>query len=258
MPRTKRNFGIKGINHCIIRGINKRDLFFDNQDRYKFLKCVKEFKLKHKIKLGTYSIMPNHVHFLIQGKDDNISEFFRSIQISYAIYFNKKYERVGHLFQDRFKNKVIEDINYLKNVVKYIHFNSEKANIAKAKDYQWSSYKEFLKKDTWIDKEIVLSYYDNNEENALKIFKEQHNTELNNYYMNYSEFEIIDKLTDEEVKRILDEKNREILKFNSNKIKEEIEDEVLKEVLQLKGVSVNQLSRITGINRKILNKIKNK
>ena len=256
MPRTKRNFGNIGINHCIIRGINKRDIFFDNQDRYKFLKSIKEGKLQHNIKVGTYSLMPNHVHLLIQGKDDSISEFFRSVQVSYAIYFNKKYDRVGHLFQNRFKNKPVQDINYLKNVVKYIHFNPEKANIEKAKDYQWSSYKEFFKNGTWIDKEIVLDYYDDNPEKALMKFEEQHKSELDNYYTNYSEFEIIDRLTDDQVKSIIDEKTKRYLKLNSEELKEKVEDEVIIEVLKINGVSINQMSRITGINRKILNKLK--
>lgn len=256
MPRTKRNFGTKEINHCIIRGINKRDLFFDNQDRYKFLKCVKEFKFKYKIKIGTFCLMPNHIHLLMQGEDEDISGFFRSMQISYATYFNKKYDRVGHLFQNRFKNKIVQDLEYLKNVVKYIHYNPEKANIARATDYQWSSYKEFFKNDTWIDKKMVLEYYDSDEEKALKIFEEQHKSELSNYYTNYPEYEIIEKLTDEEVKNIIDEKKTEFLKLNSTKLKEEIEDEVIKDILHLNGVSINQVSRVTGISRKLLKKLK--
>ena len=150
------------------------------------------------------------------------------------------------------------DINYLKNVVKYIHFNSEKANIANAKDYKWSGYKEFFKNGTWIDKEMVLGYYDNDEVKALKQFEEQHKCELNNYYTNYSEFEIIDKLTDDEVKEIIDEKKSEIMKVNLNVINEEFEEEIIKEVINIKGVSINQICRITGIDRRKLKKLKDK
>lgn len=174
MPRAKRDFGTKEINHCILRGINKRDLFFDNQDRYKFLKCLKEFKLKYEIKVGAFCLMPNHVHLLMHGKHEKISEFFKSVEISYAAYFNKKYERVGHLFQNRFKNKIVHDEEYLRNVVKYIHFNPEKAYIDKATNYRWSSYKDFFKKETWLDKEMILEYYDNDKKKALKNFKVQH------------------------------------------------------------------------------------
>lgn len=256
MPRTKRNFGTKEINHCIIRGINKRDLFFDNQDRYKFLKCLKEFKVKHEIMIGTFCMMTNHIHILMKGENQNISAFFRSVEVSYATYFNKKYDRVGHLFQNRFKNKIVQDVEYLKNVVKYIHYNPEKANIAKVKDYQWSGYKEFFKNDTWIDKEMILEFYDNDEEKAIKMFMEQHNTELDNYYVNYPEYEIIEKLSDEEVKNIINEKKMKLLKLNSDKLKEEIEDEVIKDILNLHGVSINQVYRITGISRKSLKKLK--
>ena len=62
MPREKRNFGTSGLNHCIIRGINKSDVFFDEQDRYKFIKVLKEFKEKYKVEIGAYVLMQNHVH----------------------------------------------------------------------------------------------------------------------------------------------------------------------------------------------------
>lgn len=256
MPRSKRYFGAIGLNHCIIRGINKRDIFFDNQDRHKFIKTLKEGKKKHNIKIGTYALMQNHTHFLIQGENKNISDFFKSIEISYATYFNMKYDRVGHLFQNRFKNKAIEDIEYLKNVVKYIHFNPEKAGIAKATDYLWSSYNEFFKEDTWIDKDIVLNFYDNDIEKALKIFEEQHSSELHNYYENYSEYEIIDRLTDEQVKFLIEEKNKKYSILNPNTLKEDIEDKVIKDILKIKGVNINQVCRITGMSRRMVEKLK--
>ena len=87
MPRTKRNFGINGLNHCIVRGIDKRDIFFDKQDRQKFLKEVIKFKENYNVKIGTFTLMQNHVHLVLQGKDKSISEFFHSLLISYSIYF---------------------------------------------------------------------------------------------------------------------------------------------------------------------------
>lgn len=260
MPRTRRKFGTKGLNHCIMRGINKRDIFFDDQDRKKYLKLLKQNKEKYKIKLGTYVLMQNHVHLIIQGEDENISKFFQSTLVSYSSYFNKKYERIGQLFQDRYKNKAIENNEYLCNVVRYVHYNPEKAGICKYYKYKWSGLKECFYKDSWLDKEIILSGYDENEKVALEKLKIQHNLELDKYedeYDNYyTEFELIHRLSDEQVKKIIDKKCLKYVNQSNEKINDILLHMVIKEVIDIKGVSINQLSRVTGISRRMLNKIR--
>jgi len=256
LPRTKRYFGTSRLNHCIIRGINKSDIFFDEQDRYKFIKVLLEFKEKHNVKIGAYVLMQNHVHLVTECDNEKISDFFHSILISYSSYFNKKYERVGHLFENRYRNKPIETEEYLRNVVKYIHFNPEKAGICKASNYKWSSYKEFFKKDTWIDKDMILYYYSENLDDAIKIFEKEHCGELNQHYENYVEFEMVDKLTDDQVKCMIDDIEKSVLQRNHSIWDDSYKSIILKETLKVKGVSLNQISRVTGTNRKILNRLK--
>jgi REP element-mobilizing transposase RayT len=85
--------------------------------------------------------MDNHVHLLINEGDDEIGKIMKRINISYSYYFNKKYGRIGHLFQDRFKSEGIDSDAYLLSVVRYIHNNPVKAGLVKnIEEYKWSSY----------------------------------------------------------------------------------------------------------------------
>lgn len=261
MPRTRRSFGTNGLNHCIIRGIDRGNIFYDTQDRKKFIKEMKKYKEKNNIKIGTYALMQNHVHFIIKGNDSNIPDFFKGILVSYSSYFNKKYERVGHLFENRYKNKIIDTEKYLKNVIKYIHYNPEKAGICRFDKYLWSGYNEILSEDSWLDKEVILMYYSDDDNEAKKLLKKEHLEGLKRYYEDYVEFEIVNKLSDEQVKQMIDNKIRSA--FNESKDLKNIisstnEKRILKEVLDVKGVSISQINRITGINRRLLSKIKNK
>lgn len=89
--------------------------------------------------------MPNHIHLIVrQNSDIAPSKFISSVHTGYAIAFNKKYNSAGHLFQDRFKQKIISDNDYLINLIAYIHLNPVKAGICKfPKEYKWSSYLEY-------------------------------------------------------------------------------------------------------------------
>ena len=122
MPRIARE-NLKTITktyHIIIRGVNKQDLFFDDSDKEKYKKIVKAAKEKFEIKVQLYVMMSNHVHIVIQDEKEKMSNFMHKICSTYAMYFNKKYERVGHLFQNRFKSiKVVEE-SHLLNLIKYI------------------------------------------------------------------------------------------------------------------------------------------
>ena len=131
MPRGARLKSSLGIYHIMIRGINKNNIFFDDMDRKTFMKYLLEFKKKYDIRILAYCLMSNHVHILVKDEHDNVSKAMQSISIKYSQYFNEKYERCGHLFQNRFKSEIVESLDYLVNVIDYIHCNPKKAGIVK-------------------------------------------------------------------------------------------------------------------------------
>ena len=89
--------------------------------------------------------MENHVHLLLRDSQTKISVFMKKTGVSYAQYYNRKYEHTGHLFQDRYKSELIADDTYLLSVFRYILNNPVKAGICPAEEYPWSSYREYGK-----------------------------------------------------------------------------------------------------------------
>lgn len=132
--------------HIYNRGNRKEDIFFKDDDHRFYLKRLKNYLRKHGVKLLCYCLMPNHIHLLVkQEKEKPIFKFISSLHTSYAIYINKKYNRVGHLFQDRFKQVIIENEEQLLHLTRYIHINPViDGLIDKPEDFDWSSYKEYI------------------------------------------------------------------------------------------------------------------
>ncbi|MGN1302990.1 MAG: transposase, partial [Clostridia bacterium] len=175
---------------------------------------------------------------------------------SYVFYFNMKYDRTGHLFQNRFFSKKIEDREYLKMVCRYIHQNPLKAGMEKTEKYKWSSYNEYTQSPKIINNKLLLSVFSKNIEEAKQEFIKFHNANINDdketEIENMIEYELCERLTDDEIEKqiceLLDINNvREISKYNT-----EIRNEKLSKLRCFKNISISQLSRITGINRKMI------
>ena len=111
MPRLPRKVSENGIYHVVVRGINKADVFLDDEDYLKLLYIIKDVQEKHSFKVFAYCIMTNHVHMLIQV-EDNLGELMKKILCRYVYWYNKKYERVGHLFQNRYFSQPVETESY--------------------------------------------------------------------------------------------------------------------------------------------------
>jgi REP element-mobilizing transposase RayT len=147
MPRRPR-IEIPGYYHIINRGVEQRKVFKEVND-YEYFKELMCFYMKSfNITLHNYCLMPNHYHLLIETKTENLSKFMRQLNMNYAIYFNKKYKRVGHLWQGRFKSWFVTDEAYLYTLMLYIEQNPLKVKMVKAlEEYPYSSYHYFLKKE---------------------------------------------------------------------------------------------------------------
>jgi REP element-mobilizing transposase RayT len=120
-----------GFHHVYNRGVEKRLIFNDNLDKEKFLDIIDEVSELYGFTIHAYALMDNHYHLLLENNEENLSAGMRQINAIYAQYFNKKYKRIGHLWQDRFKSWYVFDDNYLFALFKYIEYNPVKANITK-------------------------------------------------------------------------------------------------------------------------------
>lgn len=123
MPRMAREKSGDSIYHVMARSISEVDLFKEDEDKYEYISKIKKYQEMHMFKIYCYCFMSNHIHLIIDANGADISTIMHSINFSYAQYFNKKYKRHGHLFQDRFKSKIIDSDRYLIAASAYIHNN---------------------------------------------------------------------------------------------------------------------------------------
>ncbi|TXC85949.1 transposase [Metabacillus litoralis] len=145
MSRQHRPWYKGAIYHTFSRGNRRGDLFLDDADRQKYFSLLLETRKLYPYTLHSYCLMTNHTHLLIETDQHHIGLIMKNINFRYAIYFNKKYNLEGHVFQGRYGSALIESAAKFLNTTRYIHLNPVEANITKnPEDYKWSSYNSYI------------------------------------------------------------------------------------------------------------------
>ncbi|MFH1354847.1 MAG: transposase [Candidatus Omnitrophota bacterium] len=152
MPRTARITVENACYHIITRGNQKQCVFGETVDYEMYLSILNKYKKRFKFKLYSFCLMPNHVHLIVEIKETfKLNKIMRGLNLSYTLYFNAKYKKVGHLWQDRFKSKIIEGNSYLLECINYIEANPVRASlVSQICGYPWSSY-NFREKNYILD-----------------------------------------------------------------------------------------------------------
>ena len=157
MARQKRKVSGTGIYHVLIKGINQQRIFEQVEDYKQFLDYLYEVKKLSGLVLYAYCLMGNHVHLLLKEGEEPLSMVFRRLGTRYVHWFNHKYDRSGHLFQDRFRSEPVETDEYFVTVLIYIYNNPVKAGLCSiAGNYEWSS-RRFLNNKSGRDGLIDMS-----------------------------------------------------------------------------------------------------
>lgn len=162
MPKKKRIWYPGAKYHIMSRGNQKQDLFRNQIDYQYYLDILELVKSDYPFSLSSYCLMKNHVHLQIKTKGIEIWKIMKQINLYYAKYFNKKYNLVGHVFQGRYRSKLIVDACYDIGLSRYIHLNPVVAKIvSKPENYKWSSYNIYIrgKKSSLVDTNNIFSYY---------------------------------------------------------------------------------------------------
>ena len=196
MPRTPRESSSTGIHHVILRGINRGPIFMDERDRNTFLDALREYKEECGFELYAYCLMPNHVHLLLrEGERASLEDIFKRLGTKYALWFNKRHERVGHLFQDRFRSEPVTDDRYFMTVLRYIHLNPVEAGMSTSpEDYPYSSFRSYLGRNQMVDTDFPLSLFDGDVGRFVRFHGEKNDARC---------LELRERLTDEQAGRLL-------------------------------------------------------
>lgn len=207
------------------------------------------------IHIAAFCLMNNHVHIVVKTDPSSLAKAIKSVNIKYAMRFNQQRERIGHVFQDRYKSEAIEDDKYLLQVIRYIHNNPVKAKLIKSPEqYQWSSYNEYLCDNSIISsiqKEFILGLFSNN----MSEFTEFHKKKDNNEYLDI----------DEELERNRMENAQEIISayFSEKGLTEAKQvtkspvylEEIIHRLLKGSKLSHRQIATLLGISSSTVHKI---
>lgn len=253
MPRKPRRKSKSGIYHIILRGINKQLIFEHDDDKTKLLKVLKRYKEISQFQLYGYCLMDNHIHLLLKETNETVSEAIKRISSSYVRWYNRKYNRCGHLFQERFKSECVENKRYFLRVLRYIHQNPMKAGLARdIYDHKWTSINEYLSAPNLVDIDIVLALFSSDKTKAIELFT-KYNEERNEdqclddtIKVGWSDQELIEYIRKIGIGNIS--------MFQQMEKKER--DSILLMLKQTEGVKVKQISRITGISKSVIYRIK--
>lgn len=194
------------------------------------------YKEKLNFILYAFCIMDNHVHLLMEVDEVPLSQIMQRIQQVYTQWFNRKYNRTGHVFQQRYKALLCDKDNYLLQLIKYIHNNPVKASLG-GMDYKWSSHVYYTgnKKGNMVDTKEALSIYSQNRTRAIKQYLQ---------FMEQEEKEIIYKHIVED-----ESKNQGVQRENKESVKEIKVDEIIEKVCTYENVTITEITKKTKIQK---------
>jgi REP element-mobilizing transposase RayT len=166
MPRGPRVDFPGAVHHVYARGIEKRPIYLDDMDRKSFLDRIGKNLSKWGMRCLAWSLMPNHFHLLLQSDKGYLSSFMHCLLTGYSIRFNGRHQRVGHLFQNRYKSPVVCKDGYFRDVVRYIHLNPVRSEIVRSIDeleeYPWTGHRHIIRggPPAWQDTGLIKMEFD--------------------------------------------------------------------------------------------------
>jgi len=244
MTSKPRQESVNGVYHVIMRGNNQMQIFCDSEDILKMMYIIKDLQEMESLDIYAYCFMGNHVHFMLHT-NDNLSKLFQRIEISYIRWYNKKYERVGHVFQGRFISKAVEHSDYYLAGMQYIFNNPVKAGLCTSPyNYKWSSLREMFLPVAGVPK-ICVPYRNLPLHDRLNIMDSK---------LDLTDWEPNARLTDAELKEAV----MDLLKVEEWKdVQLSSEHEVKNCVVELQrlGASQRTIVRLLGITRHNVRKL---
>ena len=176
MARKIRVKSPTGYYHVMTRGNNKQLIFKNDKDRIKYLCCIKDAQEKFYLKVICYCLMPNHTHLILFDENFVLSNFMKCLNSKYAAYFNREHNRIGSLFQDRFKDECIRNERQLLAAYRYVLNNPYKAGMCEPWDYKWSSYSCYLRESKIVDSSVISCILGDREQHKtfIKSFSDDH------------------------------------------------------------------------------------
>lgn len=177
MPRAARLDVPGALHHIMVRGNDRAKIFKDDQDRAKFLDRLGKTVEETRCSVYAWVLMDNHIHLLFRSGKKGISAVMRKVLTWYAIYYNRRHRRTGHLFENRYKSILCEEDRYLLALIQYIHLNPVRAGIVQTIEeldrYPWSGHGAVMgnRECIWMDADHVLLQFNDTKRRARNAYR---------------------------------------------------------------------------------------
>jgi len=159
--------------HVISRGNQRQDIFHDKSDRQAYLDRLEHYRNRYQVAVYAFVLMSNHIHLLIETQHTPLSKLMQGLQFTYTQYYNRKYSKVGHLFQGRYRAILCDRDAYLLELVRYLHLNPYRMkHRTDPWRYPWSSHKAYMGYDcsVGIEKSLVLGQFGKTQGRARRAY----------------------------------------------------------------------------------------
>lgn len=178
MPRQARLDAPGTLHHVIIRGIEKKNIVQTQYDRKDFVERLDHLTTETETAVYAWALLSNHAHLLLRSSDAGLSNFMRRLLTGYAINYNLRHKRHGHLFQNRYKSIICEEDAYFRELIRYIHLNPLRAhlvnNLAELDQYLWSGHSVLIgnRKNSWQDRNYALEWFGKRKREAIRAYRD--------------------------------------------------------------------------------------
>jgi REP element-mobilizing transposase RayT len=178
MPRQARLDAPGTLHHVIIRGIEKKNIVQTQYDRKDFVERLDHLTTETETAIYAWALLSNHAHLLLRSSDGGLSNFMSRLLTGYAINYNLRHKRHGHLFQNRYKSIICEEDAYFRELIRYIHLNPLRANLvnnlAELDQYLWSGHSVLIgnRKNSWQDRNYALEWFGKRKREAIKAYRD--------------------------------------------------------------------------------------
>ncbi|MCK4420211.1 transposase [candidate division WOR-3 bacterium] len=232
-------------HHVMNKGIEGKDIFFDENAIVYFLESMKEKSNKLKMRILAYCIMPNHFHLIVQNSSGKLSAFMKQLNGQYGMYYRKKKGGRGHVFQGRFKSTLIQEDTYMRMVIIYVLLNPVRKGIVSApRGYRWSSIGEYYSEEDspFVDNKFLEGMF-NSEEEMYKLLNEWKQKDLPIRKTRIGDILGEDVFIKESIKRF--DRRRKRTKSRNMRLGDyrfRSFEEIIKEFEEEKGIKLNKIS----------------
>ncbi|MEQ8235968.1 MAG: transposase [Syntrophomonadaceae bacterium] len=252
MPRKSRIRSASEIYHIMMRGINRQTIFTAEEEYSRFIFTLGRYKKQCGFEIYAYCLMPNHLHILMKVGTEPLAQIMRRICGSYVYWYNKRHDRIGNLFQDRFRSEAVEDDNYFLTVLRYIHQNPVKAGLCEnIEEYPWSSVREYIEPGIIVDRAFGLGFFEpdvkKNSSNLLKFCQQVMDDKCLDIDAD-EKHQVSDHAAESTILRVCKiESPAQLAQMNR-----EIRDTYVRILKTEHQLSVRQIARVTGLNRGVV------